>query len=110
MADYHMVLQKGNASDLVMPSKLATILAVGGVSIVTTSPGTSLFNLYSENDIGYIIEPDNPGQLSKLILGLKPGAEFEQKGRNARNYALMNLNIDSVMNDFLKKTGVNFIN
>ncbi len=104
MADYHLVLQKGNASDLVMPSKLSTILAVGGVSIVTTSPGTSLYALYTENDIGHVIEPDNHRLLSNLIKDLKPGPEFECKSKNARNYATSHLNIDSIMNSFKEKT------
>ena len=30
MADLHLILQKANAGDLVMPSKLTTILATGG--------------------------------------------------------------------------------
>jgi len=103
MADYHLILQKGNASDLVMPSKLATILAVGGLSIVTTSPGTSLYNLYTENDIGYIVEPDNHVFLSKLISDLDADENNEQKRENARDYAITHLNIDNVMNEFMGK-------
>jgi colanic acid biosynthesis glycosyl transferase WcaI len=37
MADIHLVLQIADAGDLVMPSKLTTILAVGGASIITAS-------------------------------------------------------------------------
>ena len=42
MADLHLVLQKAEASDLVLPSKLSTILAVGGIAIVTANTNTSL--------------------------------------------------------------------
>jgi colanic acid biosynthesis glycosyl transferase WcaI len=101
MADFHLILQKGNASDLVMPSKLATILAIGGVSIVTTVPGTSLHSLVEEHDLGYIIEPDNHQLLSNLIKDLKLDYSFDRKRKNARNYAIQHLNIDNVMNDFL---------
>ena len=102
MADCHLILQKGNASDLVMPSKLATILAIGGVSIVTTTPGTSLHSLIYNHDLGYIVEPDNHHLLSKVIVDLEFDSEFRQKSRNARNYAIQHLNIDNVMNDFLE--------
>ena len=103
MADYHLVLQKGNASDLVMPSKLATILAVGGVSIVTTLPGTSLYNVIHDHDLGYTIEPDNHSELSVLVGRLKLRRNAGEKRANARNYATNHLNIDHVMAGFLEK-------
>jgi len=102
MADYHLVLQKGNASDLVMPSKLATILAVGGVSIVTTSPGTSLYQLIKDYDLGYIVEPENCQLLSKLILEIKSNDCYARKSENARQYATLHLNIDNVMHEFVE--------
>ncbi|MEP4883854.1 WcaI family glycosyltransferase, partial [Maribacter dokdonensis] len=34
MIDIHLVIQKTNASDLMMPSKLTTILAVGGIALI----------------------------------------------------------------------------
>jgi colanic acid biosynthesis glycosyl transferase WcaI len=101
MADYHLILQKANASDLVMPSKLTTILAVGGVSIVTSSPGTSLYNLVSQHNLGYIAEPDNYPSLSKLISALKPDESFEVKRKNALSYATQYLDINNVMNSFV---------
>lgn len=103
MADYHMILQKANASDLVMPSKLTTILAVGGVCIITSSPGTSLYNLVKEYNVGYIVEPGNHQLLSGLISGLTLDADFDQKRENSRLYATRFLNIDNVMVDFLEQ-------
>ena len=57
MADLHLVIQKANADDLVMPSKLATILSVGGVSIITSSEGIALYNMVNQFDFGYTVEP-----------------------------------------------------
>jgi len=102
MADVHLVIQKANAGDLVMPSKLTTILAVGGVSIITAQKNTSLYDLVEEYDFGYIVEPDNYNLLTEQILAVKLDEAFENKKINARNYALEYLNIDSVMNTFLK--------
>jgi colanic acid biosynthesis glycosyl transferase WcaI len=101
MADYHLVLQKGSVSDLGMPSKLATILAVGGVSIATTAPNSSLYNLIHGHNLGYVVDPDNHHSLSKLILDLKTLDHYEQKRANARNYATQYLNIDNILKGLL---------
>ncbi|WPV00233.1 WcaI family glycosyltransferase [Mucilaginibacter sp. cycad4] len=101
MADLHMILQKANASDLVMPSKLTTILAVGGASIITASPGTSLYNVIHDYDLGYITEPGNIDLLAEKILSIKQDKVMEQKRENARNYSLKYLNLDNIMNAFV---------
>ena len=102
MADLHLIIQKSGASDLAMPSKLATILAVGGVCIVTSSKETTLYNVVSEYDVGYIVEPENEELLAKEILGVKLNSDVEiLKRKNARNYALRFLNIDNVMRNFM---------
>ena len=102
LADFHLVLQKANASDLVMPSKLTTILAVGGGCIITCSPGTSLYNVVSKYNVGYIIEPENYELLADAILKTKSNQnETIIKKANAREYALHYLNIDNVMETFI---------
>lgn len=102
MADVHLVMQKAKAGDLVMPSKLATIFAVGGVSIVTSSPGTSLYKMMDENNLGYIVDPGKSDLLVEKILELEKGHD-SSISLNARNYAIKYLNIDSVMEKFLTK-------
>ncbi|CAM3822791.1 WcaI family glycosyltransferase [Mucilaginibacter galii] len=102
LGDFHLVLQKANAGDLVMPSKLTTILAVGGASIVTCSPGTSLHNVVSKHDLGYIIEPESYQLLADGILMAKNDkAVADVKRENARKYALEFLDIDNVMSTFM---------
>lgn len=101
LADLHLVLQKANASDLVMPSKLTTILAVGGACIITCSPGTSLYDVVNKHDVGYIIEPDNYTILAETILDIQANHNVTAiKKDNAREYALKYLNIDNVMDTF----------
>ncbi len=103
MADLHLVIQKANAGDLVMPSKLTTILAVGGVSVITSSSGTSLYNMIHQYDLGYTVEPGKNDLLAQLIRKIASEMDvIEIKRINARNYALKYLNIDNVMNAFLK--------
>jgi colanic acid biosynthesis glycosyl transferase WcaI len=101
MADYHLVLQKAKAGDLMMPSKLTTILGMGGVCIATALPGTSMYDLIKEYDLGYIAEPDNPQLLSKLIGTLKPDHSFTEKRNNALSFASQFLDINHVMKSFV---------
>ena len=101
MADLHLVIQKANAGDLVMPSKLTTILAIGGASIITASKGTSLYHMVNEYDFGYIVEPGDQELLTKQILEINHDEDLERKRENARNYATKYLNIDKVMHDFV---------
>ena len=102
LGDFHLVLQKANAGDLVMPSKLTTILAVGGASIVTCSPGTSLYNVVSKHDLGYIIEPESYQLLADGVLTAKNDKIVADiKRENARKYALEFLDIDNVMSTFM---------
>ncbi|SDD62736.1 colanic acid biosynthesis glycosyl transferase WcaI [Mucilaginibacter pineti] len=106
MADVHLILQKANASDLVMPSKLTTILAVGGISLVTAPEGTSLHQVIKQYDLGYVIEPENKEILNEAINAIIVDENLDQIRDNARKYALKNLNINNVMGDFVN----NFLN
>lgn len=101
MADIHLVIQKGNASDLVMPSKLTTILSVGKVCIVTASPSTSLYELVDQHNVGFIVKPDDFKELAKTIEDLSQ-KDLTLQRTNARNYAMRYLNIDNVMSKFVE--------
>lgn len=103
MADLHLVIQKEKASDLVMPSKLTTILAVGGLSLITANPDSSLHRVVSKHGMGILVSPENQEALNKGILkGLN---EMDNKNikKAARKYAEKYLAIDTVMHDFNKK-------
>ena len=84
--DLHLVLQKKSASDLVMPSKLVSIFASGGVSIVTAVEGSSLYRLVKESKTGIIIEPESTELLISCIEEtLKE--DLSVFSGNARHYA-----------------------
>jgi colanic acid biosynthesis glycosyl transferase WcaI len=100
LADIHLVIQKASASDLVMPSKLTTILAVGGVAIITANPGSGLHSLVREHNVGVLVEAENTGELKDGILKVVNGS-FEEIGRNARKYAEDYLSIDRVLSSYV---------
>jgi colanic acid biosynthesis glycosyl transferase WcaI len=105
LANLHLIVQKAYMGDLVMPSKLQTILAVGGVSLVTAETDTSLYALVDKFDVGYIAKPDDHSDLAEKIMQATI-LDNTEKSRNARNYATRYLNIDMVMNHFLDDIAV----
>ena len=99
VADVHLVLQKNGASDLMMPSKLSTILSVGGVSIVTAKPGSSLFDVIDYNNAGLLIEPECQDALNSAIK-YAISIDHAEIESNARCYAEKNLAIDKILSAF----------
>ena len=99
MADVHLVIQKSKASDLVMPSKLTTILAVGGLALVTANKDSELHRLIDTNNIGLLIEADNQIALIEGILKAA-GENWQAIYINAREYAEKNLSIDSILTSY----------
>ena len=103
--DIHLVLQKRNAADLVLPSKLTGIAACGGVPIVTAEKGTSLYDTVDHHGIGLLIEPENTESLAKTILECC-FADLSAYKANARNYAENHLNKDVILGQFVEKLKV----
>lgn len=100
MADIHLVLQKKSASDLVMPSKLTTILAVGGLALVTAEPGTNLFEIINDNRMGVVIPSENLRSLENAILSCCTLDNSLVKS-NGRIYAENHLNKNSILKKIL---------
>ncbi|MBN7816359.1 WcaI family glycosyltransferase [Algoriphagus pacificus] len=103
IADVHLVLQKKEASDLVMPSKLTGILAAGGLALITAVEGTSLYDVVAEHQMGVLIEP---GSAEELVKGIKFCLESEDAERikiNARSYAEKSLAKEAVLGAFEDK-------
>jgi len=99
LADLHLIIQKASASDLVMPSKLTTILAVGGIPLVTANPGSGLHSVIKKYNIGLIVEAENQVALNEGILKAVT-EDFAHLNKNARAYAETYLSIDNIMKSF----------
>ncbi len=97
--DVHLVLQKKDVSDLVLPSKLTSILASGGCPIVTANPNSSLKEVVNQNNMGIVIEPENTLELQKAILQTI-GSDMKTIQKNARKYSKENLDKDNILSNF----------
>ncbi|TKD65541.1 WcaI family glycosyltransferase [Flavobacterium sp. ASW18X] len=100
MADLHLVIQKEKASDLVMPSKLTTILAVGGVALVTANPEATLHKVIQEHHMGILVKAEDQGALEKGIAEAYATKNLTLLSANARGYAEAYLNKHTIMQAF----------
>ncbi len=100
MADVHLVIQKAKASDLVMPSKLTTILSVGGLALITANSDSGLHALVSKYDMGVLVAAENQDALNQGLLDVINNPALDMKRQNARTYAENYLDVDTIMTHF----------
>ena len=99
--DIHLIVQRRDVADLVMPSKLTNILAAGRPSVATVDPGTAVFEVLSGYDCGITVLPESATELASGIATLAEDARMRQRlGRNARQYAESHLKKDDILANF----------
>ncbi len=99
MADVHLLPQKADAADLVMPSKLTGMLASGCPVLATVFEETQIAEVLESS--GVIVPPEDTDAFVTAILKLAENAEQRQEfGKNAREYAVKNLGRDAVLSQF----------
>jgi colanic acid biosynthesis glycosyl transferase WcaI len=106
MADVHLVIQKKNACDLMMPSKLTNILAVGGLALVTADPGTNLYEVVDEHKMGFLVPSENEEALMTAILTCCK-ENFTELKSNGRKYVEEHLNRHNILEQVLVTVGSN---
>ncbi|HTH59785.1 MAG TPA: glycosyltransferase WbuB [Paraburkholderia sp.] len=90
VADIHVLPQRNDAADLVMPSKLTGMLASGRAIVAMARPGTSLFDVASK--YGVVVPPEDGDALAAAIVELAADpARRAALGDAARQYALRTL-------------------
>ena len=100
-ADIHLVIQKREASGLVMPSKTTNILASGRPMLATADPGTALHSLVKDSGAGFIAEPDDAQALARGLMETSSDPNrLEEAGGNARRFAVRELNKDKLLERF----------
>ena len=105
MADLHLVIQRADVSDLVMPSKLTNILAVGGLALVTANQQSTIYEEVRKYNMGLLVPAEDKEALKTGIEDALTRNHDLQK-QNARKYAEEYLNIDKVLTRFVKEAGL----
>lgn len=99
MADIHLLPQRADAADLVMPSKLTGMLASGRPVVATAHPETELASVVA--GCGLVVEPEQPQAFADAINLLAQDAGLRARlGRAGRAYAEAHLDRDAVLSQF----------
>lgn len=96
MADIHVLPQRADAADLVMPSKLGGMLASGKAVIVTAHEGTELSNVVAGR--GLVVAPGDADALSDAIARLAASRpQREAMGAAGRSFAETQLDRNAIL-------------
>jgi colanic acid biosynthesis glycosyl transferase WcaI len=99
LADIHLLPQRADAADLVMPSKLTGMLASGRPVVATARAGTELATVVA--GCGVVVEAENPEAFGSAVLALADAPERRVAlGKAARAYAEAHLGRDAVLGAF----------
>lgn len=98
-ADIHLLPQRADAADLVMPSKLTGMLASGKAVVATAHTGTEVANVVE--GCGLVVPPESPAEFSQAIQRLARDESLRRRlGKAGREYAERFLDRDSVLGAF----------
>lgn len=100
-ADIHVLPQRADAADLVMPSKLTGMLASGRAVVGTAALNTQLGEILSK--VGVRIEPGDSSGLAHAIKSLANDASARATlGAQGRRYAEETLDKNTILQQFLQ--------
>lgn len=102
LADVHLLPQRADAADLVMPSKLTGMLASGRAVLATARPETELGRVVAqEAACGLIVPPEDAAALAAALQRLaQEPALRERMGQAGRRYAERELDRNTVLRRF----------
>lgn len=99
MADIHLLPQRADAADLVMPSKLTGMLASARPVVATAHPGTELAQVV--NGCGVVVPPEDPRAMADAVLKLAADAAYRRElGEAGRRHAVEHMDRESVLKRF----------
>jgi colanic acid biosynthesis glycosyl transferase WcaI len=99
LADIHLLPQRADAADLVMPSKLTGMLASGRPVVATAHSGTQLAS--AAQGLGIVVPPGDPDAFVSAVLELTADKDLRLTlGQEARRYALTHLDSPLILEGF----------
>lgn len=102
LADIHVLPQRADAADLVMPSKLTGMLASGRPVVATAFHGTQIAKVV--NTTGVVVPPGEPHQLACAIKALVDDEQLRFSfGIRGRAYVEEHSAQEAVLFDFLRQ-------
>ncbi|WP_233800121.1 glycosyltransferase WbuB [Paraburkholderia sp. HP33-1] len=108
LADIHVLPQRADAADLVMPSKLTGMFASGRATVAMAHSGTALHE--AVESCGVVVPPDRANSLAAAISVLASDAgRRAELGNAARNYAERALSPESIIRNFEERLAAVFL-
>ncbi|MDR7150624.1 colanic acid biosynthesis glycosyl transferase WcaI [Hydrogenophaga palleronii] len=102
LADVHLLPQRADAADLVMPSKLTGMLASGRAVLATAMPDTELCRVVTQDAAcGLVVPPENPAAMADALRALAADPAWRNRlGANGRRHAEAELSQDVILRRF----------
>lgn len=102
MADIHLLPQRPEVADLVMPSKLTGMLASGRPIIATAKVGSEVYDIVKT--CGIVVDPEDFSDFVRALSLLVSDKDLRQKfGKIGYEYAMKNIDMDVVLETFENK-------
>ena len=102
--DLHVLFQKQDVIDSVMPSKLLGMMASAKPSLVLGNSSSEVKNIINESKGGYYISNNDLDECVSIVEQLIDNSEKSQSmGANARNYVVKNFSKERVLSTFETK-------
>lgn len=103
-ADLHILFQKNDVIDTVMPSKLLGMMASAKPSIVTGNAKSEVATVYNESKGGYYFSHNSVPQIIDCIKSLKNNMQLSKElGDNAKNYVVQQYSQEKVLDSFIEE-------
>ena len=103
-ADLHILFQKNDVIDTVMPSKLLGMMGSAKPSIVTGNLKSEVATVYKESEGGYFFDGNSVDEIVKCVLNLQDNVLLCRKlGSNAQKFAIDKYSKRKVLLAFEKK-------
>ena len=101
LADIHLLPQRAAAADLVLPSRLTSMLASGRPVVATAAPGTEIAHTVEGSGSGIVVPPEQPHHLAEAVRALASAPALRAAlGAAARAYAEKELDVHLIMGRF----------
>ena len=99
--DVHVVTQKDEVSDLVMPGKMFNIMSCGGAQVITAPDGSAIDQVIAQSGAGIRVRRDDKDGLEAAILKLSGAPELRREmGRKGRDYILAHMTKRDILDKF----------
>ena len=99
--DVHVVTQKDEVSDLVMPGKMFNIMSCSGAQVITAPDGSAIDGVIGQSGAGFRVRRDDKDGLENAIARLCDSADLRREmGRKGRDFVLATMTRRDILDKF----------